>query len=142
MTIMTTRHTTFAKHLNIIVTKESIFGGNIRDKGGIFVNSYYAHMMVITLAFMSCILKNFLFSIIVKPLQYSYHNNTSLLASSYGLLYIKMWLTLISGKCNILTWHIFALPSRNIFGELLNASIYLYQHSLLTPSTSPRGGSI
>ena len=77
MKIMPTSYTSFAKYFNRIVTKIFTLGRSISNKIGVFVDYYYARVPVITLAFMSCGFKNFLFNIIIKPLEYSYHADTS-----------------------------------------------------------------
>jgi len=77
MKVMSTSYTSFAKYLNRIVTKICTLGWGISNKIRVFVDYCRACVSVITLAFMSCGFKDFLFNTIVKPLEYSYHINTS-----------------------------------------------------------------
>ncbi|OGD45980.1 hypothetical protein A3K79_00685 [Candidatus Bathyarchaeota archaeon RBG_13_46_16b] len=130
MMIMPTGHATFAKHLNIIVTKVLTFGGNIRDKGGIFLDPDYARMPVITLASIFCGFKNFLFSIIVKPLKYSYHVDISkqskLLNSTLGF-YSSIYKSRIK-----LLWSIF-VPLAFYCWVSSKEYIISFQHSLQMP---------
>jgi hypothetical protein len=79
MMVMPTSYTSFTKYFNRFIRNHCTFG-EIGNETGALVDSYWAIVMVITLALPACVFNKPPFIAIRKIFNYSYHTNTSKLS--------------------------------------------------------------